>query len=57
MAQMGEAHEQIEQFHAHYSSLDFDALWNMTGPDLREAAPRPQWDDLVRYAPFWPGCG
>jgi hypothetical protein len=47
MAQMNGADEQIEQFHDLYTAQDLDGLYAMTGQELRDVAPREQWDQLV----------
>lgn len=49
VSQMNDADAQIEEFQAHYNNGDKNALFAMTGTELRDAVTREEWDGLVDY--------
>lgn len=48
-SQMDDADAQIETFHAHYSSGDFDAIYQMAAPEFRESVSQDGWNELMQF--------
>ena len=47
MAQMSDADTQIDQFHGHYSSGDYDAIYEMADSQFHQAVNPKDWADVM----------